>query len=96
MPCAGREPPVIELRCIVSDDFGFHARPIVQLASIVREHKSSVSVLRGTTKADGADVMTLMGLEARAGDELIFQIEGSDETQLAHALCELSFLDSGA
>lgn len=59
---------------------GLHARPIAALAAAVRGCDSVVTVMCRDKRCDAGDLIGLMALDARRGDDLVFHIEGGDET----------------
>ncbi len=77
---------MVEFSHVIADAQGLHARPVTQICAAVRQWESEVTVTCGTTSVSGADLMGLMGLCARGGDELFVRIEGPDEEACAIAL----------
>ena len=84
---------MVELSYVITDPLGFHARPVMRLASEAARWKSDVTVRHGAHVASGRDPMALMGLEAGPGAELAITVEGPDENDAAefieHTLREL-------
>lgn len=58
---------------------GLHARPIAALAAAVRGCDSAVTVACHGSSCDAWDLIGLMALDARCGDDLLFRIEDGDE-----------------
>ena len=71
---------------VIEDAEGLHARSVVKIITESQRWLSTVTVSCGTSGASGTDLMGLMGLDARHGDELIVTVEGSDEEAAAMAL----------
>lgn len=65
---------------------GLHARPVVEVAKVAGSCRSAVTVAKGDLAADAADLMGLLALDARHGDELTVTVEGPDELRVADAL----------
>ena len=66
-------------RWTVLAENGMHARPAGTLASNLKSFSSEVRVRCGDKEVDGKRLLSLMGLGAVRGSELIFTINGSDE-----------------
>lgn len=77
---------MVEFSHVIRDAQGLHARPVAMVCAAVRKWKSEVAVscLGATTSA--CDLMGLMGLCARKGDELRVSVTGPDEEACAEAL----------
>lgn len=80
---------MIEFVHVIQDRLGFHARPVAQVAAVVRDHECSVQLACRGRVAAGDDLMALMGLDANRGDELTVHIEGPDEDAVASALMDV-------
>jgi len=77
---------VIERRFILKDEMGLHARPAAMLMMKMSKVLSRVEIICKGERADGKDAMSIMALDAVAGDEVIFCIEGSDEEEAMKAV----------
>ena len=77
---------MVQFTHVIEDAEGLHARPVALIASEARRWISTtrVSCSNGTVVA--TDLMGLMGLDARRGDELTITVEGPDEEAAAAAL----------
>ena len=71
---------------VIADPAGLHARPVTQIVATAMAWQSAVSVSCRGRNAAGTDLMGLMGLDARCGDELSVKVEGPDEEEAAKAL----------
>ena len=71
---------------VIADVEGLHARPVALIASEARKWQSAITVSSGTACANANDLMGLMGLDARRGDELTVVVDGPDEEAAAEAL----------
>lgn len=60
----------------VNNKMGLHARPAAEIAKIAGKHKSAVTLLSGSKKANGKSVLMLTTLGAKKGTEITLQVEG--------------------
>ncbi len=75
-----------EIKYVVSDPMGLHARPAGMLVKAVVGYKSKVTVTGPTGTADAKRLMGLMRLAIKHGAELTITIEGEDEEKAATEL----------
>ncbi len=75
-----------EIKYVITDPLGMHARPAGLLVKAVAAYASTVTVTAPTGTADAKRLMALMRLAAKQGMELIFTIEGADEEKAATEL----------
>lgn len=75
-----------EITYVVSNRLGIHARPCALLAQCCVGLAGTVTVWANGKAAAGADVLALLGLQAKKGDTLTIRIEGGDEAQAAAAI----------
>ena len=68
---------------MISDGDGLHARNALQVARAAEDYKCSIKVSSGGKTANGKQVLSLIGLSARKGAELVFSLEGEDEEEAA-------------
>lgn len=80
---------MIEFSHTITDAQGLHARPVAQICAAARQWESGVTVCCGGLSTLATDLMGLMGLCARKGDELAVKVEGPDEEACADALREV-------
>jgi phosphocarrier protein HPr len=78
-----------ELKIMVKNETGFHARPASQLVGVVSSYKSTISIFKNGKKANLKSILGLLGLGIGKNDEVIIQIEGDDENQALAALEQL-------
>lgn len=73
--------------CVINDPLGIHARPAGLLA---KEAKSladvTISVTKGDKTAKASQLMKLMGLGVKKGDEITISAEGGDEAAAIEAM----------
>ncbi len=77
---------MVEFAHVITDPQGLHARPVVQVISVARGFRSSVTVTCGGRSVSGLDLMGLMGLDSCVGDVLVVRVEGPDEAAAAAAI----------
>jgi len=70
-----------ELRCIVENPIGIHARPAALLGQLCVSLKSSVRIRCNGKEASGSNVLEILSLGAKKGDVLEVQVEGPDEEE---------------
>lgn len=76
--------------CIVTHEFGLHARPAGLMVKEAGRFSSSVAIFCGDKQADGKKIFSLMGLGAKQGDLVRVEIEGEDEDLAASALEQIA------
>ena len=75
----------------VKDELGIHARPAGKLVKKAAEFESDITIeCRGKT-GDAKRIFAVMGLGVKCGDDILFKIEGKDETEAAKNI--LAFLE---
>ena len=79
-----------EIKYVITDPLGMHARPAGMLVKAVAPYASKVTVTAPTGTADAKRLMALMRLAAKQGMELTITIDGADEEKAATEL--LAFL----
>jgi len=77
---------VVEIKHVINDPLGMHARPAGMLVKAVAGYASKITVTAPTGTADAKRLMALMRLAAKQGMELTVTIEGADEAKAAEEL----------
>ena len=72
-----------EIKYIITDPLGMHARPAGMLVKAVAGYASKITVTAPTGTADAKRLMALMKLAAKQGMELTVTIDGADEEKAA-------------
>ncbi len=73
----------------IRDELGIHARPAGLLAKLAKEYKgTTVTVTKGENTIKASQLMKLMGLGAKRGDEVIVAADGPDEDAAIEKLKE--------
>jgi phosphotransferase system HPr (HPr) family protein len=82
---------------VVADPMGIHGRPAGALAIAVAKSGARVKLHCGAKSADAASVIALLSLGARAGSNVIAEIEGDDAaiSSVERALEEMFAKPSG-
>ncbi len=75
-----------EVRYVITDPLGIHARPAGILVRTLKQFKSSAVLFKGDVNVDMKALMKLMGLGIKQGDAILVRIEGEDEDSCAAAL----------
>lgn len=73
----------------VKDSSGIHARPAAMMTNCCCKFSSEVVISVGERVADGKDVLAVMSLYAKQGEEVQICINGSDEIETMHQLQEV-------
>lgn len=81
--------PMVEFSHVIRDAQGLHARPVAQICAAASAWGSAVTVSCADASVSARDLMGLMDLCARKGDELVVRVEGEDEDDCAEALREV-------
>ena len=75
-----------EIKYVITDPLGMHARPAGMLVKAVAPYSSTITVTAPTGTADAKRLMALMRLAAKQGMELTITIDGADEDKAAAEL----------
>ena len=75
-----------EIKHVINDPLGMHARPAGMLVKAVAPFASKITVTAPTGTADAKRLMALMRLAAKQGMELTITVEGPDEEKAAAEL----------
>ena len=65
----------------VTDEYGIHARPAGQIVNLAKKTEDTIIIKKGDKEADAGKLFALMGLGAKMGDTLVFEIEGKTEDE---------------
>ena len=64
---------------VIKDELGIHARPAGMLARIAKKYESTVEIGTGDRNVSASQLLRLMSLGVKKGDEVSVVIEGVDE-----------------
>lgn len=70
----------------ITDPEGIHARPAGEFVKEAKKFASEVKIVKGEKSADAKKIFGLMSLGVRQGEEILVQIEGTDEEEAATGL----------
>ncbi len=71
---------------VITDPEGIHARPAGLLVKEAAKYSSTITLEKGTKKADAKRIFAVMGLAAKNGETLHVTVEGADEADAAGAM----------
>ena len=76
-----------EFKYLITDPIGIHARPAGLLAKLAKSFEGiTVFLTKGDQTVKASQLMKLMNLGVKAGDEVTIQVEGGDEDAALAAL----------
>lgn len=75
-----------EFRYTITDSEGIHARPAGEFVKEAKKFASEVKIVKGEKSADVKKIFGLMSLGVKQGEEILVQIEGTDEEEAATGL----------
>ena len=75
-----------EIKYVITDPLGLHARPAGQLVKAASACACDVKLLVKGAEADAKRIMGVMRLAAKKGDELTLRCSGADEAEAASKL----------
>ena len=70
-----------EIKYVVTNPLGVHARPCALLAQCCVNFKSTILVKLDDKEADGRNVLNLLALQIKYGNTMVITIEGEDENE---------------
>lgn len=77
-----------EIKYIITDPEGIHARPAGEMVKLLKEFKSTVTISKDGKSTDAKRIFGVMGLGAKQGQEIQLIVEGEDEDKAIAALDE--------
>ncbi|HQQ64291.1 MAG TPA: HPr family phosphocarrier protein [Pseudomonadales bacterium] len=77
---------MIETTLDIINKLGLHARAASKLTTLCARFKSSIVFYKGTQRADGKSIMSLMLLAAGCGTTLQVHCDGADEQEALAAV----------
>ncbi|MCL2865288.1 MAG: HPr family phosphocarrier protein [Lachnospiraceae bacterium] len=75
-----------EFNYVIKDVLGIHARPAGMLAKRAKEFESKIQITKGEKTILATQLLMLMGLAVKQGEEVRITIEGADEDAAYEAL----------
>lgn len=77
---------MVDFTYVVRGRAGLHARPVAEICSFATSYEGVVTLATAGQTVRATDVMDVMGLGARQGDELRVAVEGPGEQEAADRL----------
>lgn len=74
---------------VITDKAGIHARPAGTVVKKAKGFESSITVRLGEKEADAANLLALMSMGIKYGDEITVEAEGADEEAACAAMEEV-------
>lgn len=78
-----------EFSYIVKNKNGIHARPAGKIVTLAKGYECSIRIYKEEKEADAKRLLSVMGLGATKGAELVFKLEGKDEEKAEAELKKL-------
>ncbi len=75
-----------ELKYVITDEMGLHARPAGQLVKVAMGFKSDIQLGTPSKMVNAKRIMGVMGLAIKRGEELTITLSGDDEKEAYGAL----------
>lgn len=80
---------MIRITVEVTVSGGLHARPASVLVHLLNKHQSTVKILYNGKEANGKSILSVMALAVKTGDEITFEVDGTDEQDVAAKIQQL-------
>jgi phosphotransferase system HPr (HPr) family protein len=77
-----------EVRLVIVDPAGLHARPAARFVQTASRFESRVLLGIGDRTADAKSLISLLGLAVRPGSEIVLRAEGGDADRAVAALTD--------
>ena len=68
-----------ELKYVIKDPAGIHARPAGEFIKAVKQFGSNITITKDRKTVDGKRIFGVMGLAVKQGEEIVIRVEGTDE-----------------
>ena len=75
-----------ELKYVITDPEGIHARPAGELVKAVKDFQSAITISKDGKSADAKRIIGIMGLAVKKGQEITVTAEGEDEASAIAAI----------
>ena len=80
---------MIKKKVTIQNSSGLHARPSAALVKLAGKFKSDFYIHMYGYRVNGKSILGVMTLAAEKGAELVFEVNGSDETDAMRSILEL-------
>lgn len=77
-----------EIKYVIQDPEGIHARPAGELIKLLKTFESAVTISKGDQAVDAKRIFGVMSLAAKQGQEVTLTVEGSDEDEATDQIQE--------
>lgn len=74
---------------IITEELGIHARPAALIARKANSFSCDILIGKDKQMVNAKDVMAIMGLILRTGDEMVLTFDGIDEEQACLVIKDL-------
>ena len=68
-----------EIKYVVTDPLGIHARPAGLIVKLAAKFKSAITIECNGKKADAKRIMAVMSMGIKQGQEITVTVDGEDE-----------------
>lgn len=75
-----------EVKYIITDELGIHARPAGLLVKAVNQYDCNVAIKKGEQEGNAKSIISIMTLGIKQGDEVTFLVDGADEAEASETL----------
>jgi phosphotransferase system HPr (HPr) family protein len=75
-----------EVRFVLIDLAGLHARPAARFVQTASRFRSTVTIAHGSREASAKSLLSLLGLALRQGSEIVLRADGDDADAALTAL----------
>lgn len=75
-----------EIKYVITDELGIHARPAGQLVKEASKFQSNIQIGTPDKMVDAKRIMGVMGMSIKQGDEVTLSFDGADEDAAAEAI----------
>lgn len=75
-----------ERRVEISNEYGLHFRPAMQLVDAAKRFNCEINLVKGEQVVNGKSIMDVMMLAAEKGTTLVIRAEGADAEQAVAVL----------
>ena len=82
---------MIEIKHVILDELGLHARPAGQLTRAAAKFKCKIEAGTPQKMVNAKSILSIMSLVMKQGDELVMSFDGEDEADASRAV--EAFLD---
>lgn len=77
---------MITFQYTIRDELGIHARPAGMLVKEAKKYESKIKIKKDTREVSASQLLGLMSLSVKCGDEITISVEGADEETAAEKM----------